>query len=275
MRLAGELVDRAGKPLGQPPAVDEDQRRAVRANELDEPRMDRRPDRRRRSPSAGPLATLDDLAEPRHVLDRHLDRELDRPPHAGVDDRDGPERRRSRPSRGELVVDLVRATSARVPVLRLPRAMASTVAATARPAGRRRRGNARPRRAAAASRTIRCAAAAAGASASSRSSDNARCAPRLVGTSAWISSTMTVSIERSTSRAFEVRSRYSDSGVVIRMSAGWRWKRARSAAACRPCEWRWPADGRHARRSGGLAMPTSGARRLRSTSMASALSGET
>ena len=31
---------------------------------------------------------------------------------------------------------------------------------------------------------------------------------------------MTVSTERSASRAFEVSSRYSDSGVVIRMSAG-------------------------------------------------------
>jgi hypothetical protein len=51
----------------------------------------------------------------------------------------------------------------------------------------------------------------------------------LVGTSAWISSMMTVSTERSASRAFDVSSRYSDSGVVIRMSAGSRWNRARSA----------------------------------------------
>ena len=36
---------------------------------------------------------------------------------------------------------------------------------------------------------------------------NAREAPRLVGTSAWISSTITVSTERSASRAFEVSSR--------------------------------------------------------------------
>ena len=42
---------------------------------------------------------------------------------------------------------------------------------------------------------------------SSRSSDSARCAPRLVGTSAWISSTMTVSTLRSASRALEVNSR--------------------------------------------------------------------
>ena len=44
-------------------------------------------------------------------------------------------------------------------------------------------------------------------SASSRSSDSAMCAPRLVGTSAWISSMMIVSIERSTSRALEVNNR--------------------------------------------------------------------
>jgi hypothetical protein len=42
---------------------------------------------------------------------------------------------------------------------------------------------------------------------SSRSRDNARCAPRLVGTRAWISSTMTVSTLRSASRALEVNSR--------------------------------------------------------------------
>ena len=61
---------------------------------------------------------------------------------------------------------------------------------------RRRRGSARPRRAAAASPTGRCAAAARVArSASSRSSDSARCAPRLVGTSAWISSMITVSTD--------------------------------------------------------------------------------
>ena len=69
---------------------------------------------------------------------------------------------------------------------------------------------------------------------SSRSSDSARCAPRLVETSAWISSTITVSTERSRSRAFEVSSRNSDSGVVIRMSAGSRWKRARSLAGVSP-----------------------------------------
>ena len=40
-----------------------------------------------------------------------------------------------------------------------------------------------------------------------RSSDSARCAPRLLATSAWISSMMIVSTDRSASRAFEVSSR--------------------------------------------------------------------
>ncbi len=40
---------------------------------------------------------------------------------------------------------------------------------------------------------------------SSRSSDRARCAPRLVGTTAWISSTMTVSTLLSASRALDVK----------------------------------------------------------------------
>ena len=45
---------------------------------------------------------------------------------------------------------------------------------------------------------------------------------------------MIVSIERSASRAFDVSSRYSDSGVVIRMSAGSRWNRARSLCGVSP-----------------------------------------
>ena len=69
-----------------------------------------------------------------------------------------------------------------------------------------------------AERPMRCGGVA--VSACSRSSESARCAPRLTGTSAWISSMMMVSIDRSASRAFDVSSRYRDSGVVIRMSAG-------------------------------------------------------
>ena len=56
-----------------------------------------------------------------------------------------------------------------------------------------RRAGARPPRSASASPTARCAAGGRPASASSRSSDSARCAPRLSCATAWISSTMTVS----------------------------------------------------------------------------------
>ena len=57
--------------------------------------------------------------------------------------------------------------------------------------------------------------------ASSRSSVRARCEPRLLPATAWISSTMTVRAQRSMDRLRSaVTSRYSDSGVVIRMSGG-------------------------------------------------------
>ena len=161
----------------------------------------------------------------------------------GVDDRDRPERGRLCVV-GELVVqlgfDLVDAAGSRPCRVRrfVPPAPSGRGARS-----RRRRETARPRRAAAAWPTGRCAAAAlppvwpaqpAARSASSRSSDSARCAPRLPGTSAWISSMITVSTVASRSRAFDVSSRNSDSGVVIRMSAGSRRNRARSVAGVSP-----------------------------------------
>ena len=75
--------------------------------------------------------------------------------------------------------------------------------------------------------------------------------------------------------SLEVSSRYKDSGVVIRMSAGWRRNRARSAGGSVACANRdSTAHGTEPRRCAACAMPTSGARRLRSTSTASALIGE-
>ena len=71
-------------------------------------------------------------------------------------------------------------------------------------------------------------------SSSSRSSERNRCAPRLVATSEWISSMITVSIDPSVTCAPEVSRRYSDSGVVMRMSGGCRSMRARSAAGVSP-----------------------------------------
>jgi hypothetical protein len=94
----------------------------------------------------------------------------------------------------------------------------------------------------------------------------------LVATSEWISSTMTVSTERRISRACEVNMRYSDSGVVIRMSGGVRSIWARSLAGVSPV--RMPTEGT-CRKPPCAAIPSSGARRFRSTSTARALRGET
>ena len=97
----------------------------------------------------------------------------------------------------------------------------------------------------------------------------------MVPATAWTSSTITVSTPRSDSRACEVSIRNSDSGVVIRMSGGLVAILRRSAAVVSPDRTptltsaiSWPS------RSAVCRMPASGARRLRSTSTASALSGE-
>ena len=87
---------------------------------------------------------------------------------------------------------------------------------------------------------------------------------------------ITVSTPRSDSRAAEVSSRNSDSGVVIRMSGGVRAKARRSSAGVSPV--RMPtvmSGGGRPSRPAACRMPVSGARRLRSTSTASALSGLT
>jgi hypothetical protein len=71
-----------------------------------------------------------------------------------------------------------------------------------------------------ADRPMRCAGR--GNSMSRRSSDSARCEPRLVPATACTSSTITVCTLASVSRAADVSIRNSDSGVVIRMSGGCR-----------------------------------------------------
>ena len=101
----------------------------------------------------------------------------------------------------------------------------------------------------------------------------------MVPATAWTSSTITVSTWRSVSRAWEVSIRNSDSGVVIKMSGGVRESVRRSAAGVSPE--RMPTvtsgsrPGSSPSRSAVWRMPIKGARRLRSTSTASALSGET
>ena len=124
-----------------------------------------------------------------------------------------------------------------------------------------------------ADRPMRCAGFA--SCASSRSRLSARCEPRFVGTTACTSSTMIVSTVRSVSRALLVSSRNSDSGVVMRMSGGCFACARRSSCGVSPVRspMRMPGGSVPSMRPR-AAMPASGARRLRSTSTASAFSGE-
>ena len=113
-------------------------------------------------------------------------------------------------------------------------------------------------------------------SASRRSRDRARWAPRLLPTTACTSSTMTVSTPRRVSLACEVSSRKSDSGVVMRMSGGLLASFLRSSAAVSPVRTATLMSGScRPSRCAACLMPVSGARRFRSMSTASALSGET
>ena len=130
--------------LGQPPRVDEDERRAVLRDERGDAVVDLVPQlvRRRRRPSS-------------------LARDFDR---------------RDRTRAGGAICTMCGAAGRRPPRNSATTSIGFCVA------DRPMRGTGRP------------------ASASSRSSDSARCAPRLSSATAWISSTMTVSTSRSISR---------------------------------------------------------------------------
>ncbi len=118
-------------------------------------------------------------------------------------------------------------------------------------------------------------------SCSSRSTLSAKCAPRLVPMSACTSSMMMVSTSANAARACEVNNKYSDSGVVIHTSGGFLACLVRSLWGVSPV--------RTATRIGAISpvptcaparcaiccSPTSGLRRLRSISKASAFNGET
>ena len=88
--LRRQLIEARGQPLRHPPRVDEDDGRAMLADQLQEPWMNGRPDAPPRHSRlslrdhgcALPGASL----EVGHVLHRHLDRYLQRLSHAGVDD---------------------------------------------------------------------------------------------------------------------------------------------------------------------------------------------
>ncbi len=87
---------------------------------------------------------------------------------------------------------------------------------------------------------------------------------------------MTVSTPRRVSLACEVSSRKSDSGVVMRMSGGLLTSFLRSSAAVSPVRTATLMSGSsRPSRCAACPIPVSGARRFRSMSTASALSGET
>ena len=164
-RFSGELVQRPGQTFREPPTVHEDERRLVGANHFEQPGVDGRPDRRARIAdrrwAAGDVVGS---GEPRHILDRHLDRDVQRLARAGVDDRHRPIPDGSR--RRELFVEGRGARLRRLKP-RLSRGASRVApqprsAAHGRTAGglvRNRRENARPPRAVAVSPTVRSAAA--------------------------------------------------------------------------------------------------------------------
>jgi hypothetical protein len=91
-RLARQFVQRAGKPFRESPRVHEDQRRRMRLDQLEQPRMNGRPDRRRAWPQRRRSALdVHRLGGARHVLDRYFDAQRELLLLAGVDDGDGAE----------------------------------------------------------------------------------------------------------------------------------------------------------------------------------------
>ena len=177
--LLGELVQAMGDALGGAAAVHEDERRAVGAHQLEQARVDRRPDRLARLAVERRRATQ--LA---HVGTGTITSRSSGLRCAGVDDLDvavAPPRNRAISSSGRWVAE-----------------------SPTRCTGRRRSG---------------ARAARARAPGASRA-----CSPPARGSRRRSPSRTPASI----SRAADVRIRYSDSGVVIRMSGGWRRIAARS-----------------------------------------------
>jgi hypothetical protein len=86
--LARQLVERARQPLGEPPRVGEDHRRGVGADQLEQPRVQRGPDRAPPRPRRrAARRKLLQFADAREVVDQHLHGELELLLHAGIDDR--------------------------------------------------------------------------------------------------------------------------------------------------------------------------------------------
>src|SRR5690606_1716696 len=101
LTVDGKFVEAGGETFGEAAGVGEDEGGAVLLDELEEPGVDRRPDRAaHRSPAvaaagtgevgrqAGAATRLDDLAEGAHVLDGDDDLDVELLAAAGVDDGD-------------------------------------------------------------------------------------------------------------------------------------------------------------------------------------------
>ena len=88
--LAGELVDGTGQALGDAACVDEEDGGGVRADDLEQARVDALPDAGALGPlRCGAAGRVLDFAEARHVFDGNFDGEFESFARAGVDDGDG------------------------------------------------------------------------------------------------------------------------------------------------------------------------------------------
>ena len=75
--FAGQLVEGAGDPLGDAPAVDENERGTIGQHQFQQPWIDRGPDGRAVAAGRGTAGDVVGLAHPGHVLDRHFDGQLE------------------------------------------------------------------------------------------------------------------------------------------------------------------------------------------------------
>src|SRR5205823_13151760 len=82
----GQLVEAQREALGATAVVDEDDRRAVLLDELEDLRVDRGPDRAARGLAAGQRVELRSGVRLHHRLDGNADLEVQRLADAGVDD---------------------------------------------------------------------------------------------------------------------------------------------------------------------------------------------
>ena len=103
--LAGQLVEPQREPLGQAAVVDEDQRRAVGAHQVEQLGVDRRPDRARRATRRRPARPGSSTGRRRPCRARAcrrpgtIDLQVEPLRGPGVDDRDRPRRAPRRPGR--------------------------------------------------------------------------------------------------------------------------------------------------------------------------------